>query len=141
MDQTDHHIQILSVFHYVVAGLAAAFSFLPVFHLAFGMAIVTGAIKSGHDEGVLQFVGCLMAAAAMFVILAGLTFALLVALSGRFLATRRHFTYCLVIAGVECIFSPFGTVLGVFTLIVLTRAGVRERFTPSLTDAPTSPSP
>lgn len=128
MDRTDEHLQILSVFHYVVAGLAAAFSFLPVFHLAIGIAILTGAFKSGHEEGALQVMGCFLAALAIFIILAGLTFALLVALSGRYLATRRHYTYCLVMGGVECIFSPFGTVLGVLTLIALTRPGVSERF-------------
>ena len=36
--------------------------------------------------------------------------------------------YCLVVAAVECIFMPFGTVLGVFTIIVLMRPGVKERF-------------
>jgi hypothetical protein len=36
--------------------------------------------------------------------------------------------YCLVVAGIECIFMPFGTVLGVFTIIVLMRPSVRNLF-------------
>jgi len=31
-------------------------------------------------------------------------------------------------AGVECMFMPFGTVLGVFTIIVLMRPSVKEIF-------------
>jgi hypothetical protein len=31
-------------------------------------------------------------------------------------------------AAVSCIFWPFGTVLGVFTLVVLTKASVRQMF-------------
>jgi len=38
--------------------------------------------------------------------------------------------FCLVMAGVECIFTPFGTVLGVLTIIVLVRPSVKELFMP-----------
>jgi hypothetical protein len=31
-------------------------------------------------------------------------------------------------AGVECLFMPFGTVLGVFTIIVLMRESVKQVF-------------
>jgi hypothetical protein len=31
-------------------------------------------------------------------------------------------------AGIECVFMPFGTVLGVFTLVVLTRPSVKPLF-------------
>jgi len=37
-------------------------------------------------------------------------------------------TYCLVVAGVECILVPFGTVLGVLTLIVLSKESVKTIF-------------
>ena len=33
-------------------------------------------------------------------------------------------------AGIECIFMPFGTVLGVFTIIVLMRPSMKELFDP-----------
>lgn len=36
--------------------------------------------------------------------------------------------YCLVMAGIECMFMPFGTVLGVFTIIVLMRESVQKLF-------------
>lgn len=34
------------------------------------------------------------------------------------------------IAGLECIFMPFGTVLGVFTLIALNKDSIKEMFSP-----------
>jgi hypothetical protein len=37
---------------------------------------------------------------------------------------------CFAMAGVECIFMPFGTVLGVFTILVLNRQSVKELFAP-----------
>jgi hypothetical protein len=48
------------------------------------------------------------------------------------MAHRKHYTFCLVMAGVECLFMPFGTVLGVFTILVLNRQTVKELFTPVL---------
>jgi hypothetical protein len=65
--------------------------------------------------------------AAMFIVL-GWTFAAFVLTTGRFLARRKHYMFCLVMGGVECIFMPFGTVLGVFTIITLTREPVKQLF-------------
>jgi hypothetical protein len=57
-----------------------------------------------------------------------LTLSACIAFAGRFLRRRTHRTFCLAVAAVSCLFTPFGTVLGVFTLIVLSREGVRQAF-------------
>lgn len=49
-------------------------------------------------------------------------------IAGRGLKQRTKYTYCLVVAGISCIFMPLGTVLGVFTIVVLTRPGVKALF-------------
>ena len=49
-------------------------------------------------------------------------------LVGRGLAQRKRYMFCLVVACVECLFMPFGTVLGVFTIIVLSRDSVKALF-------------
>ncbi|MCB1228804.1 MAG: hypothetical protein KDN19_00965 [Verrucomicrobiae bacterium] len=62
-------------------------------------------------------------------------FAILVILAGRRLASHRSHTFCLIIAGLECLFMPFGTILGVFTLIVLMKPEARVIFgLPNLDD-------
>ena len=52
----------------------------------------------------------------------------MIALAGRSLARHRRYTFCLVVAAILCLFVPFGTLLGVFTIIVLVRSTVRARF-------------
>ena len=47
-------------------------------------------------------------------------------LSGVFLGRRKYRTFSLVVAVMNCIHIPLGTVLGVFTIIVLLRPSVRE---------------
>ena len=40
--QDAEHLKLLSIFHYIVAGLAALFACLPFLHLLIGVAMVTG---------------------------------------------------------------------------------------------------
>lgn len=75
------------------------------------------------------FFGWFFVIIASVFILFGLTLACLVFATARCLARRKHHLFCVVMAGVECIFMPFGTVLGVFTLMVLVRPSVKELFT------------
>lgn len=49
-------------------------------------------------------------------------------MSGRFIKKRRHKTFSLVVAGINCLQIPFGTVLGVFTIIVLMRPSVQSGY-------------
>src|SRR5205085_6217274 len=65
---------------------------------------------------------------ASAVILGGWTIAALMAVAGRFLARRQRRVYCLVVAALECLWTPFGTVLGILTLLVLIRPSVIELF-------------
>ena len=125
--QDAQHLQLLSIFHYVVAGLAGMFALLPIFHLVIGLMIATESV-GGSDQAIGQAIGWMFVAFASAFILGGLAFAACLAVAGRFLATRSHYTFCLVMAAMACVFVPFGTVLGVFTLIVLVRPSVKAQF-------------
>jgi hypothetical protein len=126
MNQDLEHLKLLSIFHYVAAGMAALFACIPFIHFFMGLAFATGAFAETGTEA--RPVGLVIMAIAGFVILAGWTFAALVAVAGRSLQKRQRYTFCLVMAGVECIFMPVGTVLGVFTIIVLVRDSVKQLF-------------
>ena len=69
----------------------------------------------------------LFPAAALFILL-GWTVAICMFLTGRFLSKHTHWMFCTVVSGIACIFMPFGTILGVFALVVLNRPSVRELF-------------
>ena len=128
-EQDSEHLNLLATFHYVVAGLAALFACLPLIHLSVGIAMVTGKIDNatGQDE-IMGFAGWFFIAIASIFILSGWAFAICLALAGRFLAQRRRYTYCMVMAGISCLLMPFGTVLGIFTILVLLREPVKELF-------------
>jgi hypothetical protein len=49
-------------------------------------------------------------------------------LSALFLSQRKHRLFSLIIGALNCLQIPFGTALGVFTIIVLCRDSVREMY-------------
>ena len=72
--------------------------------------------------------GWLLVSGAGFFILSGLTLAGFILATARKLSKRRSHTFCMVLACVECVFLPVGTMLGIFTIIVLNRSSVRQLF-------------
>ena len=118
------YLKLLSLAHYILGGIAAAFSSAAIvrFFLRFSKVV-------GHMGP--PWHGHIGAAPGMHSILygiGGLAFAVCLILSGRYLSKQIHYVFCLVIAAIACIFIPVGTVLGVLTLIVLTRPAVQELF-------------
>jgi hypothetical protein len=74
------------------------------------------------------FLGWLLVAISSVIILMGWVYAGLIAWAGRCLSRRTHYMFCFVMACVACLFMPFGTVLGIFTIIVLSRPTVKALF-------------
>ena len=126
----EEHLRLLSIFHYVVAGLSALFACIPLIHLTLGVFMVF-APEAFHDRGgggPPAFIGWFFIIFAALFILLGWTFAALIFATGRFLAKRKHHMFCLVMGGIECLFMPFGTVLGIFTIILLIQEPVKQLF-------------
>jgi hypothetical protein len=49
-------------------------------------------------------------------------------LSGFFLLQKRNRLFSLIVGGVNCLQIPFGTALGAFTILVLSRESVRQLY-------------
>lgn len=129
-DQDAQHLRLLSIFHYVVAAMQALLACFPLIHLALGAAMVFFPDKMGDPKGGNPaFVGMIFMAFAGVWILVGLTIAVCTAVAGKSLARRRRHLFCLVVAGIEAVTCmPFGTVLGILTIIVLVRPSVKASF-------------
>lgn len=122
----ENNLNLLSTFHYVAAGLVALMPCFSIFHLAFGIAILTGQFPDKNPPP--PALGWIFVAIPLFLMAMGWTIAALMVAAGRRLRQRRSPTFCMVIAGISCMFFPWGTVLGVFTLVVLSKPSVRALF-------------
>ena len=121
------HLRLLSIFHYVGAGLSGIGLLFLVVWCAFFMSLVARApaSSSGAEDHVFFWLFGLVAGGML---LWGLGKTIALILAGRFIARQRHYLFCLVVAGLNCVSVPFGTVLGVFTIVVLARPVVRNMF-------------
>jgi hypothetical protein len=125
MNQDEEHLRLLSIFHYVVGGILGFFACIPIIHLIIGIAMLTGAFGG---DGPPPPVGLMFVMMGLIAMTLGWTLAICLIVSGRRLGRRTNYKFCFVIACISCAFSPFGTVLGVFTIIVLVRPAVKELF-------------
>jgi hypothetical protein len=134
MNRDKEHLQLLAIFHYVVAGLAALFSFFPLLYTTVGAIFIFaarhGTAKPGEDLPP-EFLGWIFAVLGALFFLAGLAMAVCTLIAGGSLALRKRYSFVLVMACIECLFVPFGTILGVFAIVVLSRESVRGLFSPA----------
>ena len=131
MDRDTEQLNLLAIFHYVVAGLAALFSFFPLIYTAVGVIFIFaarhGTAKPG-EELPPEFLGWIFAVLGSVLFVIGIAMAICILIAGRSLALRKRYSFALVIACIECLFVPFGTILGVFTIVALSRESVRALF-------------
>jgi hypothetical protein len=129
MEPWRDQVRLVGLFHFVVAGLCALFSLFPAIYVVFGAWMLRGELPGAKGDGPPpELFGWIMIAIGSVLMLLGLGFSALLALAGRFLLTRRHWTFCLVMAAIACAVFPFGTVLGVFTILVLAKPEVKVAF-------------
>ena len=130
MTQDEEHLRLLSIFHYLMAAFVELLALVGVIYLGIGIAmlIVPEAFESDTQSAPSAGEGWAVVAGGIVGIAIVSGFAALIAMTGRFIAKRKHRMFCLIMAGIECFFQPFGTVLGIFTIIVLARNSVKELF-------------
>jgi succinate dehydrogenase/fumarate reductase cytochrome b subunit len=133
MNQDSEHLRLLSIFHYIVGGLAVLFSFFPLLYTAMGSFFIYSqphiAYKPGQEPPP-DFIGWLVVGMGLLFFLIGLTVSICIIRTGRALAKRQRYWFAFIVACIECTFMPFGTVLGVFTISVLSRESVKQLFEP-----------
>jgi hypothetical protein len=131
MDRDTEQLNLLAIFHYVVAGLGALCSFFPLLYTTIGAVFIFaarhGTAKPGEDLPP-EFLGWIFTVVGSLLFLMGIAMAIFILIAGRSLALRKRYSFAFVMACIECLFVPFGTILGVFTIVVLSRESVRRLF-------------
>ena len=123
-------LDLLSIFHYVLSALIYLKGLFALIMMGVGTIAVAGVLFDRPDdmEVGLVVLGLIFFAAPTLFLCITWAIATAVLFAGRRIAKRTNLTYCQVIAGLECICFPFGTILGATTLIFLAKAEVKESF-------------
>lgn len=135
------HLNLLSVFHFVGAGFSfLGLGFLFLHYLFFRLVFVVPFKAAMSDPKMFQGTNAVPAPRPpswildlfhWFYVLGALVligFAVVNVISALNLRARRNRNFSMVVAGLNCIHIPIGTVLGVFTLVVLSRPSVEELY-------------
>ena len=121
------HLRLLRIGYLVEGWFHAVWALFPLFHITLGILMLTGVFPGGHDAG-NRFMGM------FFVILGGAissifaTIGILSLLTARRLRERRSRTFCLVVGALSLLGIPYGTAIGIFTILVLQRPSVAAQF-------------
>jgi hypothetical protein len=125
------HIKLLAIFHFVVAGLALLGILFLFVHYFMMSSVFSNPDIWKSQKNAPPLPKDFLKVFVWFYIFFGFIFGtacILNLLSGIFLRQGRHRIFSIVVGGLNCFQIPFGTLLGIFTIIVLSRNSVRERY-------------
>lgn len=124
------HLNALAIAHYVIGGLGMLFGLIPLVYVGLGFffALAGPGLATDGQPGPPAFLGVIFALIGGFFFLLFQAVSICIIISGRCLHKRRRRTFSFVIACIACAWMPFGTLLGVFTLIVLSRESVKHLY-------------
>lgn len=128
--QDAEHLNLLTICHYIMAGLVGLGALgVAVYFFFFAAIIGTVPDRPGQEmpaamAGIFAIIGVIS-----FLFTAGS--AALTAYAGRCLQLRKSPVLIYVAAALNCLNAPVGTILGVFTFVVMNRPTVKELFDPS----------
>jgi hypothetical protein len=128
----EEHLRLLTIGHYITGGFCIAFASIFIFHFLFLtlMAANPEFFPAPSDPGATPPDGVMRIFALVIglFILAGWSFGGLTIYVGRCIKRRSRRTLTFVVACLNTMFIPVGTVLGVFTLVVLSRPSIKRLY-------------
>jgi hypothetical protein len=128
------HLRLLATFHYIVGAITAIWLSFPLIHVFVGLMFMLMPDSFGSDGKQafpMRMFGLIFVVIGGAIVLLGWTLGALTIYAGRCISRREKHMFCVVVACVNCLHMPIGTLLGVFTVIVLFRDSVRQLFAQS----------
>jgi divalent metal cation (Fe/Co/Zn/Cd) transporter len=121
------HLKLLRWGYFLSAGVTACFSVFGLFYAGMALLITSMPVKEGQDAPPEQ-IAWLFAIVGIAITVVMLAVAAAKLKVAKALRERTSRTFCYVVAVITMFGMPYGTLLGVFTLLVLSRPSVAQAF-------------
>ena len=132
VNRDEEHLRQLATFHTVLAVIGGVFACFPLLHVGLGLMMMfdPSFFEKGHQaaQPPPPVFGLFFVVMGGVFVLLGWAMAVCTFLSGRYISRRCNRMFSIVVAALLCMFLPFGTLLGVFTLVVLCRDSVERLY-------------
>lgn len=128
-DQSD--LNQLATFHYVLGGLGCFFSLFALLYVLFGLLFLFNpefAESAGESDAPPEFIGGILVAVGGLIFILGEIGSVCLIISGKNLKKQKNYTFSFVMACIACLNMPLGTILGIFTILVLQRDSVKRMY-------------
>lgn len=145
---TAHDLRLLSIGYYIQAGIACFYTLLIIGYSAFATVILANISKMAGQTNQQEIPAAVLSVISIILVLVlgmSCAYTVCVFLAGYWLRQFRNKVFIQVLAGFNCLAIPYGTVLGIFTFMVLQRPSAKQFFAgagapPPLPPAPAPPS-
>ena len=126
------HLRLLALFHYISGAVTVAFSLLyglwALFASVMFASIPQQARGNINDPFAEQFMPVMIFGMFGIFCVIGVIYGIVEIVAGRFISQRRLRIFTIIASLPRLIFIPYGTILTIFTLLVLDRASVRLHY-------------
>jgi len=144
---TAHDLRLLSIGYYIQAGIAGFYTLLIIGYSAFATVILANINKMTGQANQPEIPAAVLSVISILLALGlgiSCAYTVCVFLAGYWLRHFRNKVFIQVLAGFNCLAIPYGTVLGIFTFMVLQRPSAKQFFAgagapPPLPTAPAPP--
>jgi hypothetical protein len=128
INRDEEHLRLLQIGYYILAAMCAAMTVFGMLYAGFMGVILSSMPQNSQNNVDPRALGGIFAIIGGILVVCGIGSALLTFLTARFLAARSHRVFCIVIAALTCLQIPWGSVIGVCTIMVLSRPTVTAMF-------------
>jgi hypothetical protein len=129
----EEHLKLLSLGYLISAAMTAFFSLFGLFYMAMAIFVTMSLSHhkgTGTNAGPVPpaFMGSILGSIGLAMFLFTVILAAAKFRTASCIKRRKARTFCLVVAGINCLEFPYGTALSVLTFIVLGRESVTRMF-------------
>ncbi|HAD81120.1 MAG: hypothetical protein A2509_08995 [Candidatus Edwardsbacteria bacterium RIFOXYD12_FULL_50_11] len=121
----NEHLRLLAIGYKISAGVIILYSLFGLMYMFMGIFI---GIIDKHRQTSQPPIEWFLAIFGFGIFAVSAIFVVLNFMAAKRLEQRRSKTFCTVIAALNCIGIPYHTILGVFTLVILTRKSIIKLF-------------
>ena len=132
------HLSALSIGHFVLSGVAVLGAAPTLLYGVAGaklmeefgsdLSMAMGDIPGQSPDAMLQDLSSLVTTLIVSAVVLAVVSAVHLLVVGVMIRKRRLWTFCYLTGCGECLMFPFGTILGIFTILVLSRPSVKRLF-------------
>ncbi len=128
----NEHLRLLSFFHYISGAFTIAFSSMFIFHLIFFGYMTSNPelFQNAEVDNAIEAINIMRIFVAVFgtFVILGLSYGVCEIVSGVFIKQRKYRLFSMIVAIPRIILIPYGTILSMFTFILLDRDSIKSQY-------------